>query len=94
MTVGTVTVGRAAQMADYLKDKGFVSRIHARLVLGKERMTVENLSRTNHTYVNDEPIQPGEMVLLKEGDEIGLGGCNNGGSRQDGAAYFKVVEGL
>ena len=51
-------------------------------------MFVENLSRTNRTYVNNEEIPDAVPVALADGDEIGLGGKVIGGSRQDKAAYL------
>ncbi len=86
---GTVTVGRNAQMRDYLADKNYVSRQHARLSFRNGEVSIENLSKTNYTYINNVKIDAGETVLLKIGDEIGLGGFIKDGSRQGQAAYFK-----
>lgn len=92
LSEGKITIGRMAQMADYLKDKSYVSRIHARLSVKEDSLCIENLSQTNYTYVNDNRVMPGEVKVLKEGDEIGLGGWNREGSRQSQAAYFVVVK--
>lgn len=92
LTEDEITVGRNAAMAEYLKDKSYVSRIHARLSRRAEGWVVENLSRTNFTYINNEKIAPGTAAALQVGDEIGLGGLVREGSRQEEAAYFKVGE--
>ena len=63
------------------------------LMLGAMR-NLENLSRTNKTYLNNTLIPDYEKILLKEGDEIGLGGIEIGGKRQQKAAYFRFVKTL
>ena len=73
---------------DYLAEKEYVSRQHARFTVEAGKVFVENLSRTNRTYVNNEEIPDAVPVALADGDEIGLGGKVIGGSRQDKAAYL------
>ena len=81
-------VGREAALKDYLAEKEYVSRHHARFTCAAEKVFVENLSKTNKTYVNNEEIPAAIPTALADGDEIGLGGKVIGGSRQDKAAYF------
>ena len=81
-------VGREAELKDYLAEKEYVSRHHARFTFAAEKVFVENLSKTNKTYVNNEEIPEAIPTALADGDEIGLGGKVIGGSRQNKAAYF------
>lgn len=83
-----LTIGRTAGLSAYLETKLYVSRQHARLTRRDGKIYVENLSETNHTFVNNEDIGNGCTVELHIGDEIGLGGKLHHGSRQDQAAYF------
>lgn len=85
---GTAVVGREAAMEDYLADKLYVSRQHAKFTVSEDGLIVENLSRTNRTYLNGILIDSEKPVSVHEGDEIGLGGTTVKGSRQDKAAYF------
>ena len=84
------TVGRENEMQDYLQDKVYVSRNHAKLTLSEDKLYILNLSDTNFTYVNNEKIPNDVPTELKIGDEIGLGGCVKNGERQELAAYFTV----
>ena len=83
-----VIVGREAEMKEYLQEKVFVSRQHARFTAVAEKVFVENLSRTNKTFLNNDEIPDGTPTALTNGDEIGLGGKVVGGNRQDKAAYL------
>lgn len=64
-------VGRDPDEADLLTDDHTVSRKHLRITKKDEEFFLKNLSRTNPTLVNDEPIQPN--TPLKEGDKIRVG---------------------
>ena len=86
---GTTVIGRESSMRDALCGKSYVSRIHAKLVVENGKLFIENLSRTNYTYVNNEKIPEGR-VEVKAGDELGLGGIAVNGNRQEQAAYFLV----
>lgn len=86
---GTLVIGRENEMRDALRGKSYVSRVHAKLTVADGKLYIENLSTTNHTYVNNERIPDGR-VELKPGDEVGLGGAVINGNRQDNAAYFLV----
>ena len=83
-----VVVGRETELKEYLQTKVYVSRQHARLTVAADKVFVENMSRTNKTFLNNEEIPDGTPTALKSGDEIGLGGKVIDGSRQDQAAYF------
>jgi len=84
------TIGRENDMSEYLKSKPYVSRIHAKLTLVDNELYITNLSKSNFTYVNNEKLGDDVPRLLKDGDEIGLGGMKKDGSYQDKAAYFFV----
>ena len=83
-----VVIGREAELKDYLQAKVYVSRQHARITVVANKVFIENLSRTNKTFINNEEIPDGTPTAISNGDEIGLGGKVIDGSRQDKAAYF------
>ena len=83
-----IIIGRDAAFKDYLAEKVYVSRRHARLTIDGNKVLIENLSGTNKTFVNNAEISGEAPTILTDGDEIGLGGKVVGDSRQDKAAYF------
>lgn len=83
---GEVVIGREHEMKEYLMNKPYVSRQHAKLIKEANRVFIENLSGTNYTFVNNQRIA--ERTELKFDDEIGLGGNEVNGKRQDEAAYL------
>ena len=84
----SVDIGREREMSEYLSTKLFVSSEHARLLYTADGWMIEHLSKTNATYLNDRVVSG--TALLTDGDELGLGGNNAGGTRQELAAYFLV----
>jgi hypothetical protein len=50
-----------------------VSRSHARILQKPEGVYIEDLNSTNFTFLNRIRLQPGELYLLSNGDEIRLG---------------------
>ena len=76
-------------MAEYLSNKSFVSRRHAQISLEDGKVTIENHSHTNYTYINNQKLVD-EVLELKDGDEIGLGGNEKNGKKQEQAAYFMM----
>ena len=83
---GTAILGRENEMKEYLADKAYVSRQHAKIMKDDEKVYIENLSNTNFTFVNNQKIV--EKTELHVDDDIGLGGNETNGSRQSGAAYL------
>lgn len=81
-------IGREAEMKEYLTHRSYVSRQHAKLTIAGNEVYIENLSNTNHTFVNNILISKDSPTLLKEGDEVGLGGKVINEQRQANAAYF------
>lgn len=51
-----VVMGREAELKDYLGDKMYVSRQHAKLTVVAGKVLIENLSNTNRTFKNNKPI--------------------------------------
>ena len=83
---GTEILGRENEMKEYLADKAYVSRQHAKIMKDDDKVYIENLSNTNFTFVNNQKIA--EKTELHVDDEIGLGGNETNGSRQSWAAYL------
>lgn len=83
-----IIIGREAELKDYLVNKMYVSRQHAKLTIVAGKVMIENLSNTNRTFINNLPIAGTEPTALRDGDEIGLGGMEINGERQKDAAYF------
>ena len=83
-------IGRENELAEYMSAKSFVSRCHAKLTVTSEGVFIENLSKANGTYINNEKINDGTAYKLCVGDEIGFGGFVNQNGRQELAAYFAV----
>lgn len=81
-------IGRENEMNDYLSNKSYVSRRHAKITMVGEEVFIENLSGTNRTYINNKLLSNDAPALLTNGDEIGLGGKMINDKRQDQAAYF------
>jgi ribosomal protein L40E len=81
-------IGREAEMKDYLSTKPYVSRQHAKFTVTNGNVYIDNMGATNSIFVNNSPILSNASILLKNGDEIGIGGKLVNGNRQNGAAYF------
>lgn len=90
ITKPVTVVGRESEMSDYLREKTYVSRKHAKLTIANGEVYIENLSSTNHTFVNNVLIPSDAPTPLKNGDEVGLGGKLINGERQAQAAYFVI----
>lgn len=82
-------IGRENVMKEYLENKPYVSRKHAELYIEEDDLYIVNLSQTNYTYINNIKVVNGPYKLLN-GDEVGLGGNEKNGIRQEEAAYFQV----
>lgn len=80
-------IGREACLCEYLENRLYVSRRHARLTISGGKVFLENLSTTNRTFLNNVPAGD-EPAELHDGDEIGLGGLVIDGRRQEDAVYF------
>jgi len=87
-TAPETIVGREKSMSEYLCSKPYVSRSHAKITIEKDKLYIENLSGTNHTFINNTMII--KKTQLNVGDIVGLGGININGKYQDKAAHFYV----
>ena len=70
-----VTAGRARTLgrstsADFVVEGVLVSRFHCALSVVDGALEVENLSRSNGTFVNESRV---ERAVLKEGDRLRVG---------------------
>ena len=70
VTPGTPrTVGRGPR-ADFGVEAALLSRVHCRLLATQTELTVEDLSSTNGTFVNDRRVS---QSALQTGDRLKLG---------------------
>lgn len=83
-----VILGRESRLSEILYMKSYVSRQQAKLTIVASKVFIENLSKTNKTFVNNTAIEDGSPTALNDGDEIGLGGKVIDGVRQAQAAYL------
>ena len=60
-------------LSPYQAEAYGVSRRHARLARGEEGYRLEDLGSVNLTYLNDQRLEPGHTVELKDGDRIVIG---------------------
>lgn len=72
-----ITIGRGTSGNDICLPCSFVSKQHARIEIVDSLLEadgydvyLEDLQSTNHTYVNDQPI---ERVRLEDGDVVRIG---------------------
>ena len=63
------TLGRSTN-ADFVLDGVLVSRFHCSLSVADGELAVENLSRSNGTFVNGRRI---DRAVLKDGDRLRVG---------------------
>ena len=84
---GEVTFGRGNDAKVRLDRQG-ISRVHARLIITANRVSLEDLGASNGTCVNGRPITG--VVALHDGDEFDLAGVQKfkirGGPVRDRAA--------
>lgn len=64
------TIGRSTS-ADFVVQDALVSRFHCLLSVASGELTVENLSRSNGTFVNERRVE--RTVVLKAGDRLRVG---------------------
>ncbi len=68
----TMTIGR--QEGVYLRiDHTSVSRRHAEISYANGQYVLHDLGSTNGTFVNEVPVTPGSVYILKEGDLLRFG---------------------
>jgi len=70
---GSLIIGKQKSKADIVISHLSVSRQHARIRKEKNGYVITDLHSTNGTYINGEPIAPGEEVKVSAKDEIRIG---------------------
>lgn len=70
----TITIGRDASN-DVVVDDPLASRKHAVIEKVGEVFYLRDLKSTNSTYVNNNPLKPGESKKLQPGSVIIIGKC-------------------
>lgn len=60
-------------LTPYGAEEAGVSRRHFRIAIVAKQYTIEDMNSTNFTLVNQQRIDPGKAVPLKDGDEIRAG---------------------
>jgi predicted component of type VI protein secretion system len=69
------TLGRSDTVTFTLPDpERTISRVQAQVLHGDDGYWLENVSAANPILHNDRPLSSGMRVLLREGDELGIGG--------------------
>src|SRR5579863_4841685 len=69
------TLGRSETVTFTLPDpERMISRIHAQVLFRDDGYWVENLSAANPMLHNGRPLSSGMRVMLREGDELRIGG--------------------
>jgi tetratricopeptide (TPR) repeat protein len=67
------TIGRHETNTISLKD-GRISRVHAEIHYHKTFCVIKDLASTNGTFVNDKPLNPGDLYTLSNQAKISFGG--------------------
>lgn len=70
----TITIGRDL-INDVVIDDPLASRKHAIIEKVGETFYIRDLKSTNSTYVNSNPLKPGESKKLQPGSIITIGKC-------------------
>lgn len=68
-----LSIGKKKGEVDVVLGDASVSRIHARIIVEKGNVYLEDLNATNGTFKNGLRMQPYEKRKLEEGDEIKCG---------------------
>ncbi|CAD8141113.1 unnamed protein product [Paramecium octaurelia] len=66
-------LGRSKAQASIVIKNESISRQHAKLIVGKSSITIQDLGSVNGTEINNRAIKQNQLVLLREGMKIKLG---------------------
>ena len=67
-------IGKSQSNADYtIEENPAISRVHCIIVQKNGVNYIKDNNSTNHTYINDEELEPGKEVLLKHKTVIRMG---------------------
>jgi hypothetical protein len=61
-------------LTNHQADQHGVSRQHARFIYERNRLTILDLGSANRTYLNNQEVGDRQSRLVRDGDEIRLGG--------------------
>ena len=70
--IGKIVVGRE-RSCDLVLEGSLVSKRHALIQKIKDNFYITDLSSTNGTFVNEEPVLPHKYVRIEPGDCIRIG---------------------
>lgn len=68
------TIGKGSAANVCIDGNETISRVHVRISLAGTSFVVEDLGAKNGTYLNGSVLAEGELVVLREGDALRLGG--------------------
>jgi hypothetical protein len=68
-----ILLGKSRRKADVILPDDTVSRVHARIEHRTDGFYVSDLYSTNGTWLNDERLESGSAILLKDGDVLKMG---------------------
>lgn len=71
---GTYTIGRGF-FTDLTIHHPTVSKVHAELKITTDGFTLQDLSSTNGTFINDARLDPNLAIALQDGDQVAFGEC-------------------
>lgn len=69
-----LVIGKNASQAQVVIANPQVSRTHARIWVEENELKLTDLGSSNGTQVNEIPLQIGQVVTLRAGDKLALGG--------------------
>lgn len=70
------TLGKGTAADIQISGNDSISRVHARVIAANGSVAIEDLDSTNKTFINGNPLEVGEVVALRSGDELKLGSEN------------------
>jgi predicted component of type VI protein secretion system len=88
------TVGRSDNATFTLPDpERLISRVQAQILFRDEGYWIENVSRANSTLHNGRPLSAGMRILLREGDELRIGGYTLVAAFESGETSATILRG-
>lgn len=66
-------LGRLESQVDYCISNPAVGKLHAEIRKTQDGYVISDMNSLNGTYVNDERLEPGQDMIIKNGDRITLG---------------------
>lgn len=69
-----MTIGKGSAADCILPGDETISRVHATIhEYNNDKFVIEDMNSSNKTYLNDNVVEPEELVLLNDGDKLKLG---------------------